>query len=46
MCTVAVGKIADLLIVDADPAADIRNTRRIRFVIKDGRIVHTQVAAR
>jgi hypothetical protein len=40
--TVAPGKIADLLIVDADPSADIRNTRRIRFVIKDGRIVHTQ----
>lgn len=40
--TVAPGKIADLLIVDADPSADIRNTRRIRFVIKDGRIVHTR----
>ena len=43
--TVAPGKIADLLIVDADPSADIRNTRRIRFVIKDGRIVHTQPGA-
>ena len=43
--TVAPGKIADLLIVDADPSVDIRNTRRIRFVIKDGRIVHTQPAA-
>jgi hypothetical protein len=31
----------DFLIVDADPATDIRNTRRIRYVIKDGRIVHT-----
>ena len=35
-------KIADLLIVDADPSADIRNTRRIRYVIQDGRIVHVQ----
>ena len=43
--TVAPGKIADLLIVDADPSLDIRNTRRIRFVIKDGRIVHSQPAA-
>ena len=43
--TVAPGKIADLLIVDADPSADIRNTRRIRFVIKDGRIVHAQAGA-
>jgi Amidohydrolase family len=40
--TVAVGKVADLLIVDADPSADIRNTRRIRYVIKDGRIAFTQ----
>jgi imidazolonepropionase-like amidohydrolase len=43
--TVEPGKIADLLIVDADPSLDIRHTRRIRFVIKDGRIVHTQPAA-
>ena len=43
--TVAPGKIADLLIVDADPSADIRNTRRIRYVIKDGRIVHARQGA-
>jgi hypothetical protein len=42
--TVAAGKIADLLIVDADPAADIRNTRRIRYVIKDGRVVRADGA--
>jgi imidazolonepropionase-like amidohydrolase len=40
--TIAAGKTADLLIVDADPSADIRNTRRIRYVIKDGRIVFAQ----
>lgn len=39
--TVTVGKVADLLIVDANPAVDIKNTRRIRYVIKDGRIVYT-----
>ncbi len=44
--TVAVGKIADLLLVDADPSVDIHNTRRIRYVIKDGRIVHTTSAKR
>ena len=44
--TVAAGKIADLLIVDADPSIDIRNTRRIRYVIKDGRIVATPGSAR
>lgn len=37
--TVAPGRVADLLIVDADPSVDIRSTRRIRYVIKDGRIV-------
>jgi imidazolonepropionase-like amidohydrolase len=42
--TVAAGKVADLLLVDADPSQDIRNTRRIRYVIKDGRIVFTKPA--
>jgi len=36
--TLAPGKAADLLIVDRDPSEDIRNTRRIRYVIKSGRI--------
>ena len=40
--TVAVGKIADLLIVGADPSANIRNTRDIRYVIKDGKVVFTK----
>jgi imidazolonepropionase-like amidohydrolase len=40
--TIATGKAADMLIVDADPSVDIRNTRRIRYVIKDSRIVHAQ----
>jgi imidazolonepropionase-like amidohydrolase len=39
--TIEPGKVADLLLVAADPTADIRNTRNIRYVIKDGRIVHT-----
>jgi len=37
--TVAPGKAADFLIVSADPTADIRNTRKIRYVIKEGRVV-------
>lgn len=37
--TIAIGKAADLLVLDADPLADIRNTTRLRFVVKDGRIV-------
>jgi imidazolonepropionase-like amidohydrolase len=37
--TIAVGKAADLLVLDANPLADIRNTTKLRFVVKDGRIV-------
>lgn len=37
--TVTAGKRADLILLDADPLADIRNTRRIRMVIQRGRIV-------
>jgi imidazolonepropionase-like amidohydrolase len=44
--TLVVGKAADLVIVDADPAADIRNTRRVRYVIKDGRVVRADAVSR
>ena len=37
--TIAVGKAADLVLLDADPLADIRNTRRIAAVIKNGVVV-------
>jgi Tol biopolymer transport system component len=37
--TVQPGRWADLLILDADPFADIRNTRRIWHVIKGGQVV-------
>jgi imidazolonepropionase-like amidohydrolase/ketosteroid isomerase-like protein len=36
--TIAPGKIADLVILSADPAADIRNTTRIEYVIKGGKV--------
>ena len=32
------GKMADLVVLDADPLADIRNTRRVVYVIKAGRM--------
>jgi Tol biopolymer transport system component len=35
--TVEVGKWADLVLLDADPQRDIRNTRRIRAVMQSGR---------
>ena len=37
--TVAPGRRADLLLLDADPLADIDNTRRIRAVVLDGRLL-------
>jgi imidazolonepropionase-like amidohydrolase len=36
--TVAQGKVADLLLLDANPLDDIRNTRRIAVVIANGRV--------
>ena len=37
--TIEVGKRADLIILDADPLADIRNTRRIWQVVHNGRLI-------
>ena len=37
--TLEVGKIGDLVILDADPLASARNYRRIASVIKDGKVV-------
>jgi len=44
--TLEVGKVADIVLLDANPLSDIRNTRRIRYVIKDGRIVYEAPAGR
>ena len=38
MGTVAAGKLADLVLLDADPLTDIRNTTRIHTVIVNGRV--------
>ncbi|RST30262.1 amidohydrolase [Sphingomonas ginkgonis] len=32
------GKLADLVVLDADPRLDLRNARRIRAVMRDGRL--------
>ena len=37
--TVERGKVADLVVLGADPLADLRNTRRIEMVIQRGRIL-------
>jgi len=39
MGTIVPGKLADLVILDADPLADIRNARKIHRVIKAGRVI-------
>jgi imidazolonepropionase-like amidohydrolase len=37
--TVETGKLADLVLLDADPLADIRNTTRINAVVVNGRLL-------
>ena len=39
--TIAPGKLADLVVLDADPLADIRNARKISTLIKNGQIADT-----
>ena len=43
--TVTQGKVADLVLLDADPLTDIRNTRRISLVIANGRVFDTPALA-
>jgi imidazolonepropionase-like amidohydrolase len=42
--TVEVGKIADLIVLDANPLENIDNVRRLQLVIKDGRVVSNKRA--
>jgi imidazolonepropionase-like amidohydrolase len=37
--TIAPGKVADLVLLDANPLRNIRNTRRIAAVIVNGRAI-------
>jgi imidazolonepropionase-like amidohydrolase len=37
--TVERGKLADLVLLDADPTVDINNAKRITTVIKDGKVI-------
>jgi hypothetical protein len=36
--SIEAGKLADILVFDADPLDDLRNTVRIRYVIRNGRV--------
>ena len=44
--TVSKGKLADLVLLDANPLVDIRNTRRISAVIANGRLFDAAARAR
>jgi imidazolonepropionase-like amidohydrolase len=37
--TLEAGKRADLLVLDADPLADIKNLRKLSILVKDGRVI-------
>jgi imidazolonepropionase-like amidohydrolase len=37
--TIEAGKLADLLVLDADPLADIANIRKLSVLVRDGRII-------
>lgn len=39
--SIAPGKMADLVVLDADPVANIRNTRRVAFVVRGG-VIHSR----
>lgn len=44
--TLEKGKLADVLVVAANPLSDIQNVRQMRMVIADGRIVRDQLSGR
>ena len=42
---IGVGKLADLVLLEADPTADIRNATAIAAVIKSGRVIDRSALA-
>jgi imidazolonepropionase-like amidohydrolase len=37
--TLEAGKLADILLLDADPLADIKNIRKLSMVMKEGAVI-------
>ena len=44
--TIEAGKLADLVVLDADPLADIHNTAKIRWVVKNGEVYEAETMKR
>ena len=44
--TLEVGRVADVIVVDGDPATDIAAMQNVRFVMKDGRVARNDFAGR
>jgi hypothetical protein len=44
--SIAVGKLADLVLLEANPLSDIRNTRQIHSVVTNGRLLNRQALER
>ena len=43
--TLAVGRLADIIVVDGDPTTDIAAVGRVRFVMKDGTVARSDLGA-
>lgn len=43
--TLAVGRLADIIVVDGDPTTDIAAVGRVRFVMKDGTVARNDLGA-
>ena len=41
--TLAVGRLADVIVIDGDPIADITAVGRVRFVMKDGKVARNDL---
>jgi imidazolonepropionase-like amidohydrolase len=46
MGTIAKGKAADLVLLDANPLLDIRNTKKISAVVRNGRLLNRETLDR
>jgi imidazolonepropionase-like amidohydrolase len=42
--TLEVGRLADVIVVDGDPAADITAVDRVQLVMKDGQLARSDLA--